>query len=117
MKKHNIFTVTALILVLSTSAFAHRGGGHYHGRGHSEADDVLSAYSAVLTTQGLFLSTIADAHRYKVIVDAKEDAAIYLATKGEVMGPSLQVALESIRSENQQLKVTDLELAESIVNF
>src|SRR5690606_31848599 len=51
----------------------------------------------------------------KVVLAAREDAASFVASAGEIRGAQLESALQLIRAKAPALQVTDLELAEAIL--
>ena len=53
--------------------------------------------------------------RKMVINQAKDDAAAYVASGGEIQGPYLTRALEMLRRENPNLSASDTEIANAIV--
>ncbi|MFS4461202.1 DUF2388 domain-containing protein [Bdellovibrio sp. HCB2-146] len=62
-------------------------------------------------------TTVDDYYRVQVIA-AKDDAALFVASNGEIRGSSLEQALKVIREVRTDLnQVSDLELALEIVNF
>jgi uncharacterized protein (TIGR02448 family) len=50
-----------------------------------------------------------------VIHQAKDDAAAYVASEGQIQGPFLTRALELIRAENPSISASDAELANAIM--
>lgn len=51
----------------------------------------------------------------KLIVPARDDASSFVASDGAIRGPYLEAALHKLRSENPQLRASDLELAGAIL--
>lgn len=51
----------------------------------------------------------------KIIVESKDDAMYFIATNGKIRGAMLSQALELIRRTNPALEISDLALAEKIV--
>lgn len=85
------------------------------------AGAALSLVYGALSAGGLML-TIAcvegkcnPSHR-KIILDAQDDAANFIMTEGKVRGAFLIEALGLLRSENPQSQVSDLDLAQAILN-
>ncbi|MNT88402.1 hypothetical protein D3C72_2289600 [compost metagenome] len=72
-----------------------------------------------LTTSGGVIYTTASfsGETQKQILAAKEDAAYFVATEGEVRTARLQTAVESMRAENPALAASDLDLAQAILTF
>ncbi|MBP2259527.1 uncharacterized protein (TIGR02448 family) [Pseudomonas hunanensis] len=74
-----------------------------------------------VTTQGLVVSgyvtskvTSAPFDR-KLVVQARDDAAAFVASDGLIRGARLQAALDSLRHRHCYHSVGDLELAEAIL--
>ncbi|MNS77133.1 hypothetical protein D3C72_1107080 [compost metagenome] len=51
----------------------------------------------------------------QIIIDAKEDAAMFVATEGAVRGVRLQKAMELVRSANPGVEVPDMVIAQDIL--
>lgn len=51
----------------------------------------------------------------KIVLDAKGDAATFVASKGELRGANIEAAFTRIRELNPDLKATDTQLAEAIL--
>lgn len=51
----------------------------------------------------------------KLVLDARDDAARFVASNGQTRGAQLEAALEHIRSEAPQLQASDLQLASAIL--
>ena len=51
----------------------------------------------------------------KVVRAAKDDAASFVATQGQIRGAHLEAALLHIRGQQPQLQASDLDLAEAIL--
>lgn len=51
----------------------------------------------------------------KVVLDARDDAASFVASGGDIRGAHLEAALLHIREELPTLQATDLQLAEAIL--
>lgn len=80
-----------------------------------------SAHAMDVTTQGLVASgyvtskvTSAPFDR-KLVTQARDDAAAFVATDGLIRGSRLQAALNSLRHAQPHHSVGDLELAEAIL--
>lgn len=52
---------------------------------------------------------------HKLIVAAQDDAGSYVASNGVIRGPFLEAAIQQVRSENPDLKASDMELANAIL--
>lgn len=53
----------------------------------------------------------------KVVRAARDDAALFVATAGEIRGVHLQAALQHIRQQAPQLIADDLQLAQAILSL
>ncbi|OCX92361.1 MAG: Holliday junction resolvase [Pseudomonas sp. CO183] len=51
----------------------------------------------------------------KLIAEAREDAAGFVASEGQLAAARLQAALSRLRQEHPELAASDLELAEAIL--
>ncbi|MFI8740858.1 DUF2388 domain-containing protein [Stutzerimonas zhaodongensis] len=51
----------------------------------------------------------------KLVLDAKDDAARFVASNGEARGAQLEAALQHIRTQAPSLHATDLQLASAIL--
>lgn len=51
----------------------------------------------------------------KIVLAAQGDAATFVATKGEIRGAHIEAAINKIRTQYPDLKITDIELAEAIL--
>lgn len=51
----------------------------------------------------------------KLVLDARDDAARFVASQGEARGAHLEAALLHIRAQQPQLGASDLQLAEAIL--
>jgi uncharacterized protein (TIGR02448 family) len=51
----------------------------------------------------------------KIVLDARDDAAAFVATDGEVRGARLESALSYLRNSHEKLHASDLELAQAIL--
>ncbi|MBO9665297.1 MAG: DUF2388 domain-containing protein [Bdellovibrio sp.] len=96
----------------------HHGGPHGGGSDSNEVASILSAYTGVLmlTSASMCASDAGCAYK-EIIVDSKDDAALYIATEGDVKGVKLSRALELLREMDPATQSSDLELAEDIINF
>ncbi|WP_040260503.1 DUF2388 domain-containing protein [Pseudomonas massiliensis] len=80
-----------------------------------------TAYAFDTSTQGVVVSgyvtsqvTTAPFDK-KVIVDALDDAAAFVASDGQMRGARLEAALEALRQTTPGLNASDLELAQAIL--
>src|SRR5690606_34157639 len=53
----------------------------------------------------------------KIVLAARDDAASFVASAGEIRGVRLEAALQHIRQQRPQLQATDLQLAQSILGL
>ncbi|WP_413586267.1 DUF2388 domain-containing protein [Bdellovibrio sp. HCB274] len=135
MKK---FVTLFMVLAFVSTSFAgrghgrggHHGGGH-HGGGHhgppprhgGGSDDAGLIAAIFLSVSGVLLtsSTACDSSQscaYKqIIADSKDDAALYIATEGEMKGVKLVRSLELLRNLAPEVASSDMELAEEIINW
>lgn len=51
----------------------------------------------------------------KVVLEARADAASFVASEGDIRGVRLEAALNHIRSELPQVQASDMQLAEAIL--
>ena len=51
----------------------------------------------------------------KVVAAAREDAASFVASQGDIRGAHLQAALTHIRAQQPQLQASDMQIAEAIL--
>lgn len=51
----------------------------------------------------------------KVVLDARDDAASFVGSDGQVRGVNLEAALGHIRHQMPELQATDMQLAEAIL--
>lgn len=82
----------------------------------------VGATSFVVTTDGMVntvegttdvtSSTFGDD---KVVREAKDDAASFVASRGEIRGAHLEAALQHIRGKLPELQVDDMQLAQAIL--
>lgn len=63
------------------------------------------------TTKGTF-----NAADSKIVAAAREDAASFVASGGEIHSVQLQAALEHLRRHNPDVQISDMQLAEAILN-
>jgi uncharacterized protein (TIGR02448 family) len=53
----------------------------------------------------------------KIVRAAKDDAASYVATQGQIRGAHLEAAVKLIRGNQPQLQASDMQLAEAILAY
>ncbi|WP_434570536.1 DUF2388 domain-containing protein [Pseudomonas sp. Z3-8] len=68
---------------------------------------VVSGYATSLVTSAPFDN--------KLIVAARDDAAVFVASDGQLRGARLESALDYMRRTQPKLHATDLELAQAIL--
>ena len=82
---------------------------------------MASAHAMDTTTQGLVISAYATSQvttapfDRKLVREARDDAAVFVATHGQIRGARLEAALESLRHNCVRQGVGDLELAQAIL--
>ncbi|WP_341522103.1 DUF2388 domain-containing protein [Pseudomonas sp. G.S.17] len=68
---------------------------------------VISGYATSQVTTGPFDN--------KLIIAAQDDAAVFIATDGQLRGAQLESALQYLRQTQPKLRASDLELAQAIL--
>jgi uncharacterized protein (TIGR02448 family) len=68
---------------------------------------VISGYATSQVTTGPFDN--------KLIIAAQDDAAVFIATDGQLRGAQLESALLYVRQAQPKLRASDLELAQAIL--
>ena len=53
----------------------------------------------------------------KIVLAARDDAASFVASQGEIRGARLEAALQHIRQQAPQLQADDLQLAQAILTL
>jgi len=112
----------AVMLMVSTSAFAqYRGGygrGHYHG-GYDDGPDAGDFLTLGALIGSLSVSTLDCSANYdcKQVLAAQDDAQVFIASNGEIRSAALNQALQSLRAANPEVsaQVSDLDLAAAIL--
>ncbi|AGA88681.1 DUF2388 domain-containing protein [Stutzerimonas stutzeri] len=80
-----------------------------------------SAYAFDVTTAGVVQTSYVSSQLTsapfdnKLIAEAREDAAGFVASEGQLSAARLQAALSRLRQEHPELAASDLELAEAIL--
>ena len=80
-----------------------------------------SAYAFDMTTQNVVLSGYVTSKvtsapfDHKLIRAAQDDAAVFVASDGQIRGAQLESALRYLRQNPPKLNVSDLELAQIIL--
>ncbi|MCV9918446.1 MULTISPECIES: DUF2388 domain-containing protein [Pseudomonas] len=87
--------------------FALAGMGSAHAMDVSTQTLVASGYVTSKVTSAPF--------DRKLVVQARDDAAAFVATDGSIRGARLQAALDTLRHDSGYHSVGDLELAEAIL--
>ncbi|MBO9667525.1 MAG: DUF2388 domain-containing protein [Bdellovibrio sp.] len=96
------------------------GGGYYQNQRtqQNEVGSILSAYTGALLLSSASMCGSGAGCMYKeVIMDSKDDAAIFISTEGAEKGVKLARALELLREMDPKTKLNDLQLAEEILNY
>ncbi|RZA27908.1 MAG: DUF2388 domain-containing protein [Proteobacteria bacterium] len=75
-------------------------------------DAIVDAVDASTRATSNISSSLKD---NKIVLQAKDDAASFVASSGDIRGVKLESALAYIRSEMPQLLATDGELAQAIL--
>ncbi|WP_413559792.1 DUF2388 domain-containing protein [Bdellovibrio sp. HCB209] len=130
--------VSLVVIACASSAFAgrghhggggygrgpghgHGGGGYHHGGNRNDSNEVasiLSAYTGALMLTSATACGSNDGCYYKqVIVDSKDDAAIFIATDGDQRGVKFNRAIELLRKMDSETASSDFELAADIINW
>jgi len=81
--------------------------------GSAMAFDVTTA--AVVRTSYVSSQLTSAPFDNKLIAEAREDAAGFVASEGQLVAARLQAALSRLRQEHPELAASDLELAEAIL--
>jgi uncharacterized protein (TIGR02448 family) len=70
----------------------------------------------ISTSVKITQSNQADSEYKQILMNAKDDAAMFVATSGQVRGPNLVTALESVRYVNRT-SASDMQIAEEILKL
>ncbi|WP_442111257.1 DUF2388 domain-containing protein [Pseudomonas sp. NUPR-001] len=82
----------------------------------SSAAQALDLTTNNLVVSGYVTSKVTSApFDRKLLHDAQDDAAVFVATDGQLRGARLQAALSQVRQANLKLHASDLELAQAIL--
>ena len=81
--------------------------------GSATAFDVTTA--AIVRTSYVSSQLTSAPFDNKLIAEAREDAAGFVASDGQLAAARLQAAMERLRQEHPELAASDLELAEAIL--
>jgi uncharacterized protein (TIGR02448 family) len=73
--------------------------------------------NALASTSGAVSDASASLADNKVLLDAKDDAASFVASQGLLRGAQLQAAFEHLRATHPQLQADDLQLANAILAY
>lgn len=97
------------------------------GIAHAVDASFMGGTSAVIGSYMVFRATTGDALSSEIdnsstsgdirlkVINAKEDAATFLASEGNIRGAAFISALKAIREANPNLVISDMELAEQIL--
>ncbi|WP_426138991.1 DUF2388 domain-containing protein [Pseudomonas sp. DWP3-1-2] len=80
--------------------------------GPAMADDF---WRNVLTSGATTGSSYLTSKDHKLVVAAQDDASSFVASSGNIRGPFLEAAIQNARSENPDLKASDMDLAKAIL--
>ncbi|MNK87373.1 hypothetical protein D3C87_1073090 [compost metagenome] len=98
----NLFA-TSIFLAASYSGSAHA----FDAFNLSTQGTVASGYATSMVTSAPF--------DHKLLLAARDDAAAFIATDGQLRGAQLESALRYLRQIQPKLHVSDLELAQAIL--
>jgi uncharacterized protein (TIGR02448 family) len=102
--KFRSIALSSVLLTAAVPALASSFAGTTAGASSNASSDGTSASSD---------STSSDE---KIVLDAREDAASFVATNGQIRSARLESALAQLRQRNQQTRVaTDMQLARLIL--
>ena len=82
---------------------------------------ITSAHALDLTTQNLVVTAYATSmvtaapFDHKLLLAARDDAAAFIASNGQLRGAQLESALSYLRRTQPKLHASDLELAQAIL--
>lgn len=69
----------------------------------------------IITSGATTGSTYLTSKDHKMVVAAQDDAGSFVASQGAIRGPYLEAAMQKVRADNPNLKVSDMELANAIL--
>lgn len=69
----------------------------------------------VISSGATTASTYLTSRDHKLVAAAQDDAGSFVASDGAIRGPFLEAAMRQARTENPDLKATDMELANAIL--
>jgi len=95
--------ITPVLLALACSGSAHA----FDAFNLSTQGTVASGYATSMVTSAPF--------DHKLLLAARDDAAAFIASDGELKGAQLESALRYLRRLQPKLHASDLELAEAIL--
>ena len=109
-----------VFLTLAASAHSASASSFFH------TDNPVGNFSLTtgFTIASPFLSTTCAVpgagclmHDKQILQDAKEDAAAFVGTEGEIRGVRLQRAIELVHEANPGLDASDMEIANAILEL
>ncbi|UYL08795.1 DUF2388 domain-containing protein [Bdellovibrio sp. SKB1291214] len=105
------FAVIAALTISSVSVLA------LDNQDATRAGFAATTMAPLWTIVGPFITTknAISPEQYKMILAAKDDAAVFVGTGGEIRNVRLQRALELVRQAAPSAPASDLEIAEAIV--
>lgn len=76
---------------------------------------VAGFWTDVISSGATTGSTYLTFKDHKLIVAAQDDAGSFVASDGGIRGPYLEAVMQKIRSDNPNLHVSDMELANAVL--
>jgi uncharacterized protein (TIGR02448 family) len=108
--------VIATLVLAGVSAQATEISQIYTESASSTVDFTLAI--PLVTSGGvIYTSASISGETYKLIVAAKEDTAVYLASEGQVRAAGFSAAIEALRNENPALSASDLDVAQAMLKL
>lgn len=104
MSRLRLLSAVALLAVVSTGASA--------SSFVVTTDELVRAFDASSDATSKVSSSFKDD---KIVLAARDDAASYVASQGQIRGVQLEGALDHIRQQAPQLHATDAQLAQAIL--
>ncbi|MEB0039219.1 MULTISPECIES: DUF2388 domain-containing protein [unclassified Pseudomonas] len=104
MARLRLLSAVALLAVVATGASA--------SSFVVTTDELVRAFDASSDATSKLSSSLKDD---KIVLAARDDAASFVASQGEIRGVQLEGALDHIRHQAPELKATDAQLAQAIL--
>ena len=110
-------TKFALFFILLGSSFSQAGGSSASLTATVESSLMFSMLGTFSPTILSDCAIFQDCQSLKIVVESKEDAALFVATDGKIKGVRFALALETLRSKLafHLIGVSDMELAQAIL--